>query len=190
MAEPAVAYQRERQRQGKVPVSTKIFQGVGALPGSHKDFAFNTFLLLYYSQVLGVPASSASLILAICLLVDAVTDPLVGAYSDSFRSRLGRRHPFMYAAAVPFGFFICLLFMPPAAGETALLGWLFVFTLATRTSFTFFVMPWNALAAEFSDGWGESAAWCSRSACIPSCLPPPIPTPPVSSTRPTIRPSP
>ena len=156
MAENAVEYQRERKRQGKVPVSTKIYQGIGGLPNSHKDFAFNNFLLLYYSQILGMPASAAALILALCLFADAITDPLVGAYSDNFKSRLGRRHPFMYAAAVPFGLFIFLLFSPPAgASELTLMGWMFAFTLLTRTTFTFFIMPWNALAAEFSDDYEE-----------------------------------
>ncbi|MEM8767721.1 MAG: MFS transporter [Pseudomonadota bacterium] len=156
MTDTAVEYQRERKREGKVPVSTKIFQGIGGLPNSHKDFAFNNFLLLYYSQILGVPASTASLILALCLFADAITDPLVGAYSDNFRSRLGRRHPFMYAAAIPLGLAIFLLFSPPAgASEMVLVGWMFAFTLATRTAFTFFIMPWNALAAEFSDDYVE-----------------------------------
>lgn len=156
MAEPAVAYHREKKRQGKVPVSTKIFQGIGGLANSHKDFAFNSFLLLYYSQILGVPASTASLILALCLFADAITDPLVGAYSDNFKSRLGRRHPFMYAAAVPLGLFLFLLFTPPTdAPQLTLVLWLFGFTLATRTAFTFFIMPWHALAAEFSDDYVE-----------------------------------
>lgn len=156
MVETAVEYKREKKRQGKVPVSTKIFQGIGGLPNSHKDFAFNNFLLLYYSQILGVPASAAALVLALCLLADAITDPMVGAYSDNFKSRLGRRHPFMYAAAAPLGFFIYLLFSPPGgASELTLILWLFAFTLATRTAFTFFIMPWNALAAEFSDDYVE-----------------------------------
>lgn len=156
MSEAAIEYRREKKRQGRVPVSTKIFQGIGGLPNSHKDFAFNNFLLLYYSQILGVPASTASLILALCLLADAFTDPLVGAYSDGFKSRLGRRHPFMYAAAVPLGLFVFLLFSPPAgASDLTLITWLFGFTLASRTAFTFFIMPWNALAAEFSDDYVE-----------------------------------
>jgi Na+/melibiose symporter-like transporter len=151
-----VEYQREKNRHGKVPVSTKIYQGIGGLPNSHKDFAFNNFLLLHYSQILGVPASAAALILALCLFADAITDPLVGAYSDNFKSRFGRRHPFMYAAALPFGLFIFLLFSPPAgASEPLLMGWMFAFTLLTRTAFTFFIMPWNALAAEFSNDYEE-----------------------------------
>lgn len=156
MSGVAVEYHREKKRQGKVPVSTKIFQGIGALPNSHKDFAFNTFLLLYYSQILGVPASTTSIILALCLFADAITDPLVGAYSDNFRSRLGRRHPFMYAAAIPLGLCLYLLFSPPeAAGETLLVVWLFAFALLTRVTFTFFLIPWNALLAEFSDDYVE-----------------------------------
>jgi len=163
--EPAVAavpqddgveYRRERIRIGKVPISTKLYQGIGALPGSHKDFAFNTFLLLYYSQILGVPASYASIVLAISLVVDAITDPMVGAYSDSFRSRLGRRHPFMYAAALPLGISIYLLFSPPSgASDVLLLIWLLSFTLLVRLAFTFFVVPWNAVAAEFSSDYVE-----------------------------------
>lgn len=156
MAENPVQYQRERKREGKVPVSTKIFQGFGGLANSHKDFAFNNFLLLYYSQILGVPASTTAIILALCLFADAITDPMVGAYSDNFRSRLGRRHPFMYAASVPLGLFMYLLFTPPAgASELTLVIWLFAFTLCTRTAFTFFIMPWNAVAAEFSDDYVE-----------------------------------
>ncbi|NJN50691.1 MAG: MFS transporter [Gammaproteobacteria bacterium] len=161
VAEPPIAavgvvYRRDQIRVGKVPMSTKIFQGIGALPGSHKDFAFNTFLLLYYSQILGVPASSASIVLAIALVVDAITDPIVGAYSDNFRSRLGRRHPFMYASALPLGVFMYLLFSPPAgASEISLLGWMLTFTLLVRLVFTFFVVPWNAVAAEYSQNYVE-----------------------------------
>ncbi len=153
---PGIEYRREKDRAGKVPISTKLFQGIGALPGSHKDFAFNTFLLLYYSQILGVPAAYTSIVLAIALVVDAVTDPMVGAYSDNFRSRLGRRHPFMYAAALPLGLFMFLLFSPPAgASDTGLLLWLLAFTLLVRIAFTFFVVPWNAVAAEFSSDYVE-----------------------------------
>ena len=32
------------------------------------------------------------------MIWDAVSDPLLGHWSDKTRSKLGRRHPFMYAA--------------------------------------------------------------------------------------------
>src|SRR5690606_38229786 len=90
-------FRRERERSGRVPFRSQVFQGLGALPDTFKTFAFNTFLLLYYNQVLGLPALYVSAAMFVAVLVDAVTDPIVGSYSDRFRSRLGRRHPFMYA---------------------------------------------------------------------------------------------
>lgn len=151
-----VGYRRAQTRAGRVPISTKIFQGLGALPGGHKDFAFNTFLLLYYNQILGVQATGVSLVLATALIVDAISDPLVGAYSDQLRSRLGRRHPLMYAAAIPLGILVYLVFSPPTgASEAYLIGWLFVTIIGVHLAFTFFVVPWNALAAEYSDDYVE-----------------------------------
>jgi glycoside/pentoside/hexuronide:cation symporter, GPH family len=157
------AFRRASERQGRVPTRARVFQGIGALPDTFKNFAINTFLLLYYNQVLGLPAFYVSLALFAALLVDAVTDPIVGSYSDSFRSRLGRRHPFMYAAAVPLGVCIYLLFSPPPMPadlprETLLLGWLAFFVIATRVCMTFFYIPWSALFAEFSDDYQERSA--------------------------------
>jgi len=154
-----VKFRRARERQGKVSTPVRIFQGIGALPDVFKDFAVRTFLLLYYNQVLGLPASYASAALFIALVVDAVTDPIVGSISDNHRSRLGRRHPFMYASALPLGLSIYFLFAPPAIeSDMLLLGWLLVFVVATRVCMTFFLIPWNALFAEFSDDYQERSA--------------------------------
>lgn len=145
------AFRRDRLRDGPVRLNTKLRQGLGALPGGHKEWAFNTVLLLYYSQVLGMPASSASVVLGVALLVDAVTDPLLGAWSDNFRSRWGRRHPFMFASVLPVMAFMYWLFAPPQGESAAFLtGWMLVFTLLARSSFTLFAVPWNAITAELS----------------------------------------
>jgi GPH family glycoside/pentoside/hexuronide:cation symporter len=126
------------------------------MPDVFKDFAIKTFLLLYYNQVLGLPALHVSAALFIALLIDAVTDPIVGSYSDRFHSKLGRRHPFMYASAVPLGISVFFLFSPPAIeSDTLLLVWLLVFVIAARVSMTFFHVPWSALFAEFSDDYEE-----------------------------------
>lgn len=153
-------YKRSQQRVGRVPTSVRIFQGIGALPDVFKDFAVKTFLLLYYNQVLGLPALHVSAVLFFALIIDAVTDPIVGSYSDRFRSKLGRRHPFMYASAIPLGISVFLLFMPPdipadLPREPLLIAWLLVFLIAARVSMTFFYVPWSALFAEFSDDYEE-----------------------------------
>ncbi|MCH2097491.1 MAG: MFS transporter, partial [Pseudomonadales bacterium] len=152
-------YQRGLVRQGPVPTSSRFFQALGSLPDTLKNFAFNTFLLFYYNQVLGLSASLASLAITLALVVDAITDPLVGAWSDRFRHRLGRRHPFMFASVVPLGLCLFFVFSPPAGlSEGALMGWLLAFAIGTRASMTLFIVPWNALFAEFSDDYAERSA--------------------------------
>lgn len=163
MGEEATSYRRQAVRIGPVPTRTRIAQGLGALPDTFKDFTVRTFLLLYYNQVLGLPAFYVSLALALALVIDALTDPLVGSYSDNFRSRLGRRHPFMFASALPLGISLYLLFAPPEIPadwprEPLLLGWLLVFIVAARVSMTFFAIPWGAMFAEYSDDYRERSA--------------------------------
>jgi glycoside/pentoside/hexuronide:cation symporter, GPH family len=154
-----IGYRRARQRQGRLPLSTRIYQAIGALPDTFKNFAFNTFLLFYYNQVLGLPASLASLAIMLALVVDAISDPIVGSLSDHFQSRLGRRHAFMYGAALPLGLALYLVFSPPdGLDDLGLFGWLVTFAVLVRTSMTFFVVPWNALFAEFTDDYVERTA--------------------------------
>ena len=149
-------YTRLRTRGGKVPLSTKLYQAIGALPDTYKNFAFGTLLLFYYNQVLGMAASLASLAIMIALLVDAVTDPVVGSFSDNLKSKYGRRHPLMYVAALPLGVTLFLTFVPPAGlSETGLFLWLTTIAILVRISMTFYVVPWNAMFAEFSEDYVE-----------------------------------
>ena len=150
-------FQRVEQRVGKVPFWTKFAQGFSALPGQHKEWAFNTLLLLFYSQVLGMSATLAAGVIAISLAFDAISDPMAGAISDSFRSRrLGRRHPLMLASIIPSCVSIFALFSPPQdLGEYYLAAWMLACTVTLRVSFSFFAVPWGAIAAELSGDYSE-----------------------------------
>jgi GPH family glycoside/pentoside/hexuronide:cation symporter len=149
-------FERSEIRPGKVPLWVKITQGVGSLPGQHKEWTLTTLLLLYYSQVLGLPATYAAVALAISIAVDAITDPLIGGFSDNYKSKYGRRHPFMFVAILPTGLCVFALFAPPQGlGEQLLVTWLLIFTVTTRVFYTFFALPWNAIAAELSQDYAE-----------------------------------
>ena len=156
MSDEPVRYRRQRPRVGKVSTQTKIFQGVGALPDSLKGFAFGTFLLFYYSQVLGLPASLAAGAIAVALIVDAFFDPMVGSFSDHLKTRLGRRHPLMCLSAGPLGLSLFLVFSPPhGLPPNILASWLLLTTVAANMSMSVFLIPWTALYAEFSDDYAE-----------------------------------
>jgi Na+/melibiose symporter-like transporter len=121
-----------------------------------KTASFNYFLLFYYTQVLGLAGTLTGLALFIATTFDAITDPLAGSYSDRFRHRWGRRHPFMYASAIPLGLTFVLLFRPPGAlDEVGLFLWLAVFAVAVRGSMTLYHVPHLALGAELSQDYSE-----------------------------------
>lgn len=145
-----------RERQGKLSFSTKFYQGIGAIPDTVKNFVFNTFVLLFYNQILGVDALFVSIALAVAIVFDAITDPLVASISDNLKTRLGRRHPLMMAASIPLGFAIFGVFVPPSGlGHNGLWVWLLTFTVLTRGLMTLFFVPWAAIAAELSDDYDE-----------------------------------
>ena len=87
--------------KNRLTISTKLAYGFGAVAYGVKNNGFDYFLLLFYSQVMGVDAPLVGLALLIALLFDAFSDPVVGYLSDNTHSRWGRRHPWMYASAIP-----------------------------------------------------------------------------------------
>jgi hypothetical protein len=92
---------------------TKLFYGFGSVAFGVKDNGFGLFLLLYYNQVLGLPEEWVGFGIMIALFADAVFDPIVGYLSDHLHSPWGRRHPFMYASAVPVAAAYYFLWNPP-----------------------------------------------------------------------------
>ena len=134
----------------------RLLYASGQLPEGIKTAAFGFYLLFYYNQVLGLSGSLAGIALFIALCVDAISDPLVGSWSDFTKSRWGRRHPFMYASVIPFVLAYFLLFTPPEdLGQTGLFIWLLVFAVGTRLTMTFFLVPFFSLGAELTQNYDE-----------------------------------
>ena len=55
---------------------------------------FTFFLLFFYSRVIGLDPLLASIAIGAALIIDSITDPLMGTISDRTNTRLGRRHPY------------------------------------------------------------------------------------------------
>lgn len=129
---------------------------IGNMPFSVKDAAFSNFVVFYYTQVQGVSGTLAGLAFFLSLSFDALSDPIVGSWSDSIRSRLGRRHPVMIVGAIPTALLFLALFVPPEGlGNTGMFVWLLVVSILLRTSLTFYFIPYTALGAELSTHYDE-----------------------------------
>jgi len=143
-------------RTEQLPWSLRLSYAAGQFPEGIKSAAFDFYLLFYYNQVLGLDARLASLAIFIAPVINAVSDPIVGGWSDFTRTRLGRRYPWMYAAVVPFALLFFGIFAPPSGlSEMGLFWWLLVFTAATRTAMTFYTVPYLSMGAELSSNYDE-----------------------------------
>ncbi|MEE2673549.1 MAG: MFS transporter [Myxococcota bacterium] len=148
---------------------TKFAYGLGQIGEQVKNQGFGAFLFFYFTQVLGLSGSLAGTAILIALIFDAVTDPVAGSLSDNWKGSRGRRHPFMYAAALPLGITYVILFNPPAYSQTGLFIWLTVFAIAVRGAMTLYHVPHLAMGAELSDDYQERTsivAWRTMLAVV------------------------
>lgn len=131
-----------------------LLYGTGQYGEGLMNESFAIFVLFYYREVLGLSGALTGLALLLSLMLDAISDPLVGMLSDRTQSRLGRRHPFMYAALVPSLIAYCMVFSPPSGlSQLQLFAWLSTSAVAARFSMTLFNVPHMALGVELSDDY-------------------------------------
>ncbi|MFT4563624.1 MAG: GPH family glycoside/pentoside/hexuronide:cation symporter [Gammaproteobacteria bacterium] len=134
-------------------LSTQLYYGCGAVAYGAKSNGFNYLLLFFYSQVVGLPAQWVSFGIFLALLVDAISDPLVGYFSDNLRTRWGRRHPLMYIAGLPAAIAYYYLWAPPDLDQQSLFIYFVTLAIVIRTLLTFYEIPSTSLVAEFTDDY-------------------------------------
>jgi Na+/melibiose symporter-like transporter len=140
----------------RLSVSTRLFYGFGSVAFGVKDNGFSYFLAFFYAQVVGLPARTVGLAIMLALVIDAFVDPIVGQLSDNTRSRWGRRHPWMYGAAVPVAVSYLLLWHPPKGWEQgALVAYLVSTAVLIRSFISCYEIPSAALAAELTTEYDE-----------------------------------
>ncbi len=157
-----IEFMEEENQKSKLSFSTKFFYGFGSISFGIKNNGFSYFVLFVYVFVFGLPAWMAGLALNLILVADAFTDPLVGYYSDRLRSKWGRRHPFMYAAAIPVTLSFYFLWSPPDnLTNLELFFYLLICATIIRVFITFYEIPSIALGPELTDNYVERTSLMS-----------------------------
>jgi glycoside/pentoside/hexuronide:cation symporter, GPH family len=140
---------------------TKALYGLSAL-GSTVKGGLSGLTLFFYAQLIGLDAPLVSLALAISLFIDAFWDPVVGQISDNTKTRLGRRHPFIYAAALPASLFFAAIYMPPLGwSDQGVFLWLLGTVILSRLFESLIEIPNAALLPELSRNYDERTSLAS-----------------------------
>lgn len=143
-------------KEGRVPISTKIAFGFGNAGEQVAAVTVSSYAMLYYNQVLGLPAHLAGLAMSASLIADGLSDPIAGGLSDRTRSKWGRRHPYMLLAPIAIvASFLALWNPPEGMAQYALFWWFLVSVSALRWSLSFYETPRMALGGELSPHYTE-----------------------------------
>ena len=141
-----------------ISFQNRLLYSSGIVCHALKEAAMGVFILFYYKQVLGLSGTLTGLAIAISIIWDGISDPMIGAWSDRLRSRIGRRHPLMIAAVIPLAAGFVMLYGPPdnvLSNQGQLFAWLLFSILLVRTALTFFMVPYLALGAEITNDYHE-----------------------------------
>lgn len=139
----------------KVPFTKKLAYGMGSFTNNMLAQAVGAMMIVLTIGY-GVNPFLVGLLGSIPRLTDAITDPIVGYISDRFKSRWGRRRPFIFVGAISSGLMLMIMWQLPENQSTTFyfvyfLLLSFVFFLA----YTIFATPWVALGYELTPNYAE-----------------------------------
>ena len=153
---PSSANRTEGPTDGKLSFREKISVGTGGFTVSLGNQSVRTTGQGVLNMILGINAFWVGIVLAIPLLWDAITDPIMGNISDNFKSRFGRRRPFIFVGAILMGLTFASIWMIPMHwSEAGKLAWFLVTSILFYTAYTIFSVPYIALTYEMTPDYNE-----------------------------------
>lgn len=110
----------------------------------------NTYLLIFYTDVAGIPAASASIMFLITKFVDAFTDYLVGSLVDRTNTKMGRNRPWMLAGAPVLAIGMVLVFTTPDFPVAGKIAWAYATYIIFSFGYTLVNIPMGSILPTLS----------------------------------------
>jgi len=133
-----------------VKLKEKIGYGFGDAASSMFWKLFGMYLLLFYTDVVGLPAAAVGTMFLLTRFWDAVTDPLIGIISDRTQTKWGKFRPYLLYFAIPFGFVGVLTFSSPELSATGKLIYAYITYLLMMTVYSLINVPYASLLGVIS----------------------------------------
>lgn len=146
----------QTKAEDRVPVSRKLAVGAGGFPIQNGGLIVQYMAQPIFQIFLGLNPALFGLAMTIPRIWDAFTDPVMGRISDRFKSRWGRRRPFVFGGALGVALtFISIWMVPQGWSEMATFLWLTIGSILFFTAFTVYSVPYNALVYEQTPDYHE-----------------------------------
>lgn len=136
--------------------SSKILgYGMGSLG---KDFALgviSSYLLVFYTDVLGITAAAGGFILVVTKIWDAINDPIMGSIVDRTNTKWGRFRPYILFIPIPLAIFSMLCFVAPNFSTSGKFIYALVTYTITGMLFTAYDVPLWGMVPSIADNNDE-----------------------------------
>ncbi len=126
-------------------IKRKIAYGLG---DTASNIIFQTvmmFLLIFYTDVVGIPPEVVGTLFLAVRLIDAVTDPLMGSFADRTQTRWGQFRPYLLWFALPFGAISILTFVTPDFSLSGKIIYASITYILLMLAYTAINIPYSAL---------------------------------------------
>lgn len=157
-SQPAEPTNRARvtRPEDRVSFAEKTALGIGSLALFYGNAGVKSLAIPVYQMVLGVNPALLGVVLAIPRFWDALTDPIVGIFSDNLRTRFGRRKPLIVIGAIAQAIAFGLIWMVPSGlSQTMTIAYLVGTLLLFYTCFSLYSVPLMSLTYEMTPDYAE-----------------------------------
>ena len=143
----------------RISAREKFYYGVGDLGYSTITSTLSNFIMFFGTSVLGISGALMGLAVSLGAFWDAISDPIIGYYSDNLSSPLGKRHPFMIIGVLGLcAINLAIWLVPNEAPTWVKFIWILLSLLALQTFSTFFGTPHMALGLEMTNDPNEQTS--------------------------------
>jgi GPH family glycoside/pentoside/hexuronide:cation symporter len=156
-----VQQKQQSARQVRLSLGEKIGFGIGDLGFNFYWTTVASFLAAFYTDVFGIQAGAAAAMMLLTRVIDAVTDPVMGAIADRTRTRWGKFRPYLLFAALPMAAAGVLTFTTPDLDANGKLIWAYATYTFMMLMYTVLSMPYSALSGVMTSDSNERTSLIS-----------------------------
>ncbi|MEZ2576672.1 glycoside-pentoside-hexuronide (GPH):cation symporter [Buttiauxella ferragutiae] len=142
----------------KLSIKEKIGYGMGDAGCNIIFGAIMLFVNYFYTDIFGLAPALVGVMLLSIRVIDAVTDPIMGAIADRTQSRWGRFRPWILWMAAPFAFFSYLMFTTPDWSYSSKVIYAFVTYFLLSLTYTAINIPYCSLGSVITNDPKERVA--------------------------------
>ena len=134
-----------------IKLKEKIGYGFGDMASSMFWKLFGSYLMIFYTDVFGLPAAVVGTLFLVTRVWDSAFDPIVGVVADRTHSRWGKFRPYLLFLAIPFSVIGVLTFVTPSFGNNGKLVYAYVTYSLMMMVYSAINVPYASLLGVMSD---------------------------------------